>query len=92
MKKLLCFIFGHRWIYGDWKGIQNQPIKRACSRCKDIEKWYGGMSPGEGVTGVLWYERSKWRTDTKQKSIEEENNKHQNKFDEICNSQNPMLT
>lgn len=60
MKKLLCKIFGHKWLYGEWKGIQGQPTKRACKRCSKVQNFYGSMTSFPGTYGQFWYGSEHW--------------------------------
>lgn len=58
--KFLHWLFGHNWVYGDYKGMQSQPTTRVCKGCHRLERWYGHM----GYTG--WYNKQYWRTDKEQ--------------------------
>lgn len=75
MKKLLCKIFGHNWLYGNYKGIQSQPTLRACERCGKVQNFYGSMHYWEGTWGQIWYGNEHWRSKEEQiKYLENEAN------------------
>lgn len=86
MKKLLCGIFGHNWLYGDFKGIQGQPTARACQRCEKVQRFYGEMTYWEGTFGQFWYGKKLWRSQDEQKRYEKTQKKLDNKFRELTHN------
>lgn len=57
--KLLHTLIGHKWLYGDWAGMQSQPTKRVCQVCGRIETYRGPMY---FESGLNWYQKNRWRT------------------------------
>jgi hypothetical protein len=60
--KILCFVFGHSWLYGGYKGMQGQPTQRACKRCGKVENFHGSMCSWPGTFNQLWYSKKDWYT------------------------------
>jgi hypothetical protein len=83
MKKVLCKIFGHLWLYGEFKGMQHQPTLRACTRCGKVQNFYGSMTRWEGTFGQLWYSKIDWRSESEEKKHQEFEDKTKNKFKEL---------
>lgn len=81
--RFICKLFGHNWLYGDEKGFQHQPTKRACLRCKKVQTFYGEMTRHPGTFGQFWYDKSDWRSDTEQEKFIKEQNKLQDQYNLI---------
>jgi hypothetical protein len=41
MKSLKCFIFGHKWFYGEHEGVKLKPTTRICIRCNIVQNYVG---------------------------------------------------
>lgn len=83
LKNLLCTIFGHSWIYGDFKGIQSQPTQRACKRCEEVQRFYGELTACPGAFGQFWYGKRHWKNHEQFLKWEEGKKLEADKFNEL---------
>lgn len=83
MKKIVCILTGHSWLYGDHKGVQNQPTKRACRNCFKVETFHGQMSSWPGTFNQLWYDRKDWYSYKRWLKLLKKQKYMQDKFDDL---------
>lgn len=86
ISRLICRLVGHKWVYGERVGLQQQPTKRVCFRCEHVQDFYGEISYLPGTFGQFWYSHRDWRSMEEQARHMQAEKEMKEKYNSIINS------